>query len=68
MKLFPQTGDLRGTLNVCEESGELHISGEITGFEGEEKSVHGFHVHEKPDLGKDCKDTKGHFNPTNVRK
>ena len=35
------------------------------GFEGGD-GPRAFHVHEKGELGNNCKDAGGHYNPTNV--
>ena len=41
------------------------ISGNV---EGLSKGYHGFHIHQEGELGNDCKDAKGHFNPLKVGK
>ena len=39
----------------------------LTGqIEGLAPGLHGFHVHEKGELGNDCKDAGPHFNPFGV--
>ena len=43
----------------------MAIVGEIDGGIG--NGLRAFHVHEKGELGNDCKDAGGHFNPFNVR-
>ena len=57
-------GTVAGTLSLVYESGELKISGTVTGLDA---GAHGFHVHEKGLTSDDCKDAGGHFNPENVR-
>jgi Cu-Zn family superoxide dismutase len=39
------------------------LSGKIDGLKS---GLHGFHVHEKGELGNDCKDAGPHFNPFGV--
>ena len=39
----------------------------LTGqIEGLAPGLHGFHIHEKGELGNDCKDAGPHFNPFGV--
>ena len=40
------------------------IHGRIYGLK---KGFHGFHVHQNGELGNNCKDAGGHFNPFKVR-
>ena len=52
-----------GTLTLIQTSKGVYIQGKILGLEA---GKHGFHVHEIGDLGNDCKNSKGHFNPKMV--
>ena len=55
-------------------TGELFLEQTLTGVyivgrvEGLEPGNHGFHVHAVGDLGNDCKNAGGHFNPQMVNK
>jgi len=51
-----------GTLSLVYESGELKITGTVTGLSA---GAHGFHVHEKGLTSNNCADAGGHFNPEN---
>jgi Cu-Zn family superoxide dismutase len=67
-------------VTIKEESNLNNIVGKITFMQQDEKSklrikghlsglpagFHGFHVHEFPELGNNCKDAGLHFNPFNV--
>ena len=48
-------------VSLTESGGEVAIIGEINGGIGD--GLRAFHIHEKGDLGNDCKDAGGHFNP-----
>lgn len=53
-----------GELYLTETAaGGVYISGKILGLE---PGNHGFHVHAVGDLGNDCKNAGGHFNPQMV--
>jgi len=41
---------------------ELKIGGELT-LDEYEDGEYGFHIHQEGQLGNDCKDAKGHYNP-----
>ncbi len=45
--------------------GGVLITGQINGLRA---GKHGFHVHMKGELGNNCKDAAGHFNPFMVKK
>ena len=59
------TGSVSGTVKITQDSVfgpatfKLDLSGVTPG-------KHGFHVHEKADLGDTCKNAGGHYNPYNV--
>ena len=52
-----------GYLTLIETSEGVHVHGKIVGLK---KGLHGFHVHQKGDLGNGCKNAGGHFNPFEV--
>ncbi|KAB7496026.1 Superoxide dismutase [Cu-Zn] [Armadillidium nasatum] len=54
--------DLSGKLTISSSSEGIHIEGTV---EGLRPGLHGFHIHEKGDLGDKCKAAGGHFNPFN---
>jgi len=47
--------------------GKIRIKGEVSGLTdltgAVSNSYHGFHIHQKGDLGNSCKNAGGHFNP-----
>ena len=49
-----------GSLYLKQVRNKVYISGTILGLE---PGYHGFHVHEIGDLGNNCKNAGGHFNP-----
>ena len=49
-----------GTLYLKQVRNKVYITGTILGLE---PGYHGFHVHEIGDLGNNCKNAGGHFNP-----
>uniref|UniRef100_A0A914X8Y9 Superoxide dismutase [Cu-Zn] n=1 Tax=Plectus sambesii TaxID=2011161 RepID=A0A914X8Y9_9BILA len=51
---------LLGVVEFKEEGDEVKVTGAINGLSAGE---HGFHVHQKGDLGDSCKNAAGHFNP-----
>ena len=51
-------------MTLTEAGGEVAIIGYING--GISDGLHGFHVHEFGDLGNNCLNTGGHFNPYEV--
>lgn len=52
-----------GVLTLFETSQGVYIKGKILGLE---PGKHGFHVHQEGQLGNNCKDAAGHFNPAGV--
>eukprot|EP00092_Neocalanus_flemingeri_P031854 GFUD01034601.1.p1 GENE.GFUD01034601.1~~GFUD01034601.1.p1 ORF type:complete len:185 (-),score=28.14 GFUD01034601.1:63-617(-) len=61
VKLVPAGGSgITGTLKLQQSGQYLIIRGDIYGLT---TGSHGFHVHEKGDIGNDCKNAGGHFNP-----
>jgi len=65
-------GQLKGQLNLFHNSRGLHghrirIEGEVSGLTdltgAVSNSLHGFHIHQRGDLGNSCKNAGGHFNP-----
>lgn len=69
VKLIPasteSTGkaEVYGSLTLIETSKGVYIKGKILGLE---PGKHGFHVHMVGDLGNDCDNSGGHFNPNEV--
>ncbi|MFH4980216.1 hypothetical protein AB6A40_006925 [Gnathostoma spinigerum] len=53
---------LIGVLNLVEAYGKVNIKGNIANLT---PGYHGFHVHEKGDIGNGCLNAAGHFNPFN---
>ena len=53
-----------GYLTLIETSEGVYVNGKIVGLK---KGLHGFHVHQKGDLGNGCKNSGGHFNPFEVQ-
>ena len=53
-----------GYLTLIETSEGVYVTGKIVGLK---KGLHGFHVHQKGDLGNGCKNSGGHFNPFEVQ-
>ena len=49
-----------GTIYLKQVRNKVYITGTISGLE---PGYHGFHVHEIGDLGNNCKNAGGHFNP-----
>ena len=49
-----------GTIYLKQVRNKVYITGTILGLE---PGYHGFHVHEIGDLGNNCKNAGGHFNP-----
>ncbi|KAL7639835.1 UNVERIFIED_CONTAM: hypothetical protein RMT77_009248 [Armadillidium vulgare] len=61
VKLVPSTGStLQGEVIVTQFDNGISIKGKISGLT---PGLHGFHIHEKGDLGNNCKNAGGHFNP-----
>jgi len=59
-----QHSGVTGTLIVEPiKDGSIRIVGTVFGLE---PGTHGFHVHEHGEIGNDCKDAGGHFNPYNT--
>ena len=50
---------------TVQKGGEVKIQVSLKGFNSSSTKKHGFHVNESGDLGKQCTDAGGHFNPTN---
>jgi len=46
------------------QNGPVRIVGKLTGLIP--NTIHGFHIHEKGDLGNQCANAGGHFNPEGV--
>merc|ERR1712038_345262 len=63
-EIIPSGGEgldeVRGTVFLEETSEGVFISGDIDGLK---PGLHGFHVHQEGNLDKNCKASKGHFNP-----
>jgi len=68
-------GQLKGQLNLFHNSADTHgyrmrIEGQVSGLTdltgAVSNSLHGFHIHEKGDLGNSCSNTGGHFNPRSL--
>jgi len=61
---FQSAGDngVTGHVTLQEVGGAVLLNGQIFGLKG---GKHGFHVHQKGDLGNGCKNAGGHFNPFN---
>lgn len=56
--------NVKGELKIFQNTDNtLTIEGTIFGLT---KGKHGFHVHEKGDLSKNCTGAGGHFNPEKV--
>ncbi|XP_074094479.1 superoxide dismutase [Cu-Zn]-like isoform X2 [Cotesia typhae] len=66
VKFYPNdaNGDVAGNFILVQDdsTGEVRISGTITGLT---PGDHGIHVHQKGDLSDGCTSTGEHFNPTN---
>uniref|UniRef100_I3VPJ9 Superoxide dismutase [Cu-Zn] n=1 Tax=Cherax quadricarinatus TaxID=27406 RepID=I3VPJ9_CHEQU len=60
--LVPGSNQVSGRLELYSNYGEITIVGAVSGLT---EGLHGFHVHEKGDLGDGCKAAGGHFNPFN---
>ena len=49
---------------LLQKGGNISITVKLSGFNAANNgSKHGFHVHAKGDLGNQCKDAGGHYNP-----
>lgn len=46
--------------------GNTTIKVKLEGFNSTDTGKHGFHVHDKGDLGNQCVDAGGHYNPANM--
>jgi len=59
---FPEGGDVNGTVFIQESTHDdaVFVSGELN---GRSDGPHGFHVHKLGNLGSDCVEASGHFNP-----
>ena len=53
---------LMGTLDLVQTGQQLRINGTITG--AMPAGLHGFHIHEKGDIGNGCLNAGGHYNPS----
>ncbi len=64
VKLVPATDTgkdpVYGLLTLIETSQGVYINGKILGLE---PGKHGFHVHQEGDIGNNCDNALGHFNP-----
>lgn len=58
-----KSGTIEGTITFEKSGDAVKISGVVNGLP---KGNHGFHIHEKGDLGDGCKAAGGHFNPSKV--
>lgn len=58
-------GKIRGTLELFEKNGELHIMGNLEGF-GDKFEKHGFHIHTNGSVDDMCKAAGSHYNPFKV--
>lgn len=46
---------------------DTEISVALSGFDtSDDLDIHGFHIHEDGDLGNQCKDAGGHYNPAGM--
>ena len=55
-----------GTLYLAQDAETNHVT--VTGeIEGLEDGNHGFHIHAVGDLGNNCANAAGHYNPDMVR-
>uniref|UniRef100_Q9XYS0 Superoxide dismutase [Cu-Zn] n=1 Tax=Pacifastacus leniusculus TaxID=6720 RepID=Q9XYS0_PACLE len=60
--LVPGSDQISGRLEIYRSYNGLTIVGTVSGLT---PGKHGFHVHQKGDLGDGCKAAGGHFNPFN---
>lgn len=58
-----KSSDINGTITFEKSADGVKVSGVVNGLA---KGKHGFHIHEKGDLGDDCKAAGAHFNPAQV--
>jgi len=63
-----QLNQLKGQLKLFHNNNDdIRIEGEVSGLTdltgAVSNSLHGFHIHQKGDLGNSCKNAGGHFNP-----
>ncbi len=65
VKMEPKSeSKVKGEVKIAETEKGVHFSGQLTGLEPD--SVHGFHIHEKPDCSApDGKSAGGHYDPAN---
>jgi len=52
-------------MNV-QKGSNITIQVKLEGFNSTTTEKHGFHVHEKGDLGNQCSDAGGHYNPKDL--
>ncbi|CAJ0941382.1 unnamed protein product, partial [Mesorhabditis belari] len=58
---IPQTNV--GVIDFIQTGNSLSLNGTISSSLGLAPGLHGFHIHEKGDLGNGCMDTGAHYNP-----